>query len=111
MQTGMKYYLCTDQLYRQFQKQVSVRIKEFYLRSPVEMWKIFGDELSDALHNTVDISERCNVKLEFGQYMLPEYKVPEGETLESYLALKAKEDWPGGLATGNTERVHKTNGI
>lgn len=65
--------------------------KEFYLRSPVEMWKIFGDELSDALHNTVDISERCNVKLEFGQYMLPEYKVPEGETLESYLALKAKE--------------------
>ncbi|MBC7323543.1 MAG: PHP domain-containing protein, partial [Acetomicrobium sp.] len=65
--------------------------KEFYLRSPVEMWKIFGDELSDALHNTVDIAERCNVKLEFGQYMLPEYKVPEGETLESYLALKAKE--------------------
>ncbi len=65
--------------------------KEFYLRSPVEMWKIFGDELSDALHNTVDISERCNVKLEFGQYMLPEYKVPEGETLESYLALKAQE--------------------
>ncbi|WP_273001923.1 DNA polymerase III subunit alpha, partial [Acetomicrobium hydrogeniformans] len=65
--------------------------KEFYLRSPVEMWNIFGDELSDALHNTVDISERCNVKLEFGQYMLPEYKVPEGETLESYLALKAQE--------------------
>ena len=65
--------------------------KEFYLRSPEEMWQLFGKELPEALNNTVAISERCNVKLEFGKYMLPEYKVPEDETLESYLALKAKE--------------------
>ncbi|MGB4366952.1 MAG: DNA polymerase III subunit alpha [Acetomicrobium sp.] len=65
--------------------------KEFYLRSPQEMWQIFGSELPDALKNSIDIAERCNVKIEFGHYMLPEYKVPEGETLESYLALKARE--------------------
>ena len=55
------------------------------------MWQIFGSELPDALKNSIDIAERCNVKIEFGHYMLPEYKVPEGETLESYLALKARE--------------------
>lgn len=60
---------------------------DYYLRSPEEMWSYFGTELPDALENTVKIAERCDFefKLKTGNYMLPKFEIPEGETLDSYL--------------------------
>ncbi len=58
--------------------------EEFYLKSPEEMKSIFGT-YKDALKNTVLISERCNVELEFGNLHLPEFKLPEGYTNSEYL--------------------------
>jgi DNA polymerase-3 subunit alpha len=57
---------------------------EFYLKAPEEMAERFKD-YPDALAATVEIAERCNVKLEFGTYRLPTYPVPEGHTEASYL--------------------------
>lgn len=57
---------------------------EFYLKSPEEMYQLFGDHM-DALENTVEISKRCNVELDFDTLHLPEYKVPEGYTNQDYL--------------------------
>ncbi|MDD4334014.1 MAG: DNA polymerase III subunit alpha, partial [Desulfotomaculaceae bacterium] len=59
--------------------------EELYLKSPDEMRLLFGD-YPQALRNTLDIAERCNVKMEFGSYYLPHYAVPEGYNAESYLA-------------------------
>jgi len=39
----------------------------------------------EAVANTVRIAERCNLTLKFDDYHLPDYKVPEGYTKESYL--------------------------
>lgn len=64
---------------------------DFYLRSPEEMWSIFGKELPEALKNTVDIAERCSVKIEFSGYHLPEVRLAEGETLEKALKRRARE--------------------
>lgn len=64
---------------------------DFYLRSPEEMWTLFGRELPEALTNTLEIAEKCDVKLDFNVYRLPRYEVPEGETLESYLEKLAWE--------------------
>ena len=58
--------------------------EEFYLKSPEEMNYLFG-EYNNALKNTVLISERCNVELEFGSLHLPEFKLPEGYTNGEYL--------------------------
>ena len=58
---------------------------DYYFRSPTEMWDLFGAEVPDCLINTQKIADRCNVKLEMGHYYLPEFPLPEGETLESYL--------------------------
>ncbi len=58
---------------------------DYYFRSPTEMWNLFGAEVPDCLINTQKIADRCNVKLEMGHYYLPEFPLPEGETLESYL--------------------------
>ncbi|MCG8401278.1 MAG: DNA polymerase III subunit alpha [Firmicutes bacterium] len=57
---------------------------EFYLKDGREMNLLFG-ELPDALRNTSVIADRCNVELEFGNLHLPEYRVPDGHTPDSYL--------------------------
>ncbi len=57
---------------------------EFYMKSPEEMVKLFS-HIPEALENTVKIAERCNVELSLGQILLPDYEVPDGYSLESYL--------------------------
>jgi DNA polymerase III subunit alpha len=56
----------------------------FYLRSPQEMSQLFA-EIPEALSNTIEIAERCEVDLGFKGYHLPEFDVPEGFTPETYL--------------------------
>jgi DNA polymerase III subunit alpha len=56
----------------------------YYLRSPEEMSKLFGD-VPGAIENTLLIAERCEVDLAFKGYHLPNFDVPEGETAASYL--------------------------
>jgi DNA polymerase-3 subunit alpha len=51
----------------------------FYVRSPEEMWRVFGNELPDALTRTVEIAERCDLKLPENINHLPNYPIPEGE--------------------------------
>lgn len=67
------------------------RGSDYYFRSPEEMWDLFGAEIPESLTNTQMIADRCNVSLEMGHYYLPEFPLPEGETLESYLRRTARE--------------------
>ncbi|MHB8174629.1 MAG: DNA polymerase III subunit alpha, partial [Nitrospirota bacterium] len=57
---------------------------EFYFKSPSEMESAF-EFYPQAVKNTVAVAEHCNLKLDFDQYHLPHYIVPEGYTKESYL--------------------------
>jgi len=58
--------------------------QEFFLKSPEEMAAIFG-EIPSSLTNTALIAERCQVNLESGKLHLPEYRVPDGYNVDSYL--------------------------
>ncbi len=58
--------------------------QEYYVKSPHEMAELFK-ETPEALKNTLSIAEQCNLEFDFTQTNLPEYPVPEGMTLESYL--------------------------
>ena len=49
----------------------------YYLKSYDEMEALFGD-CPEALSNTNKIADRCNVKMEFGHLLLPEFPVPGG---------------------------------
>jgi len=51
----------------------------FYVRSPEEMWRIFGEELPEVLTRTVEIAERCELKLPENAIYLPQYPIPESE--------------------------------
>lgn len=64
---------------------------DFYLRSPEEMWSLFGAELPEALTMTVDIAQRCNVSFTFGSYRLPKVDVQKGATLEEELHIRSHE--------------------
>ena len=62
---------------------------EFYVKTPEQLrtyFKWLDDEtFNDCIKNTVDIAEKCHLTLELGKSPLPDYKVPEGYTIESYL--------------------------
>ncbi len=56
----------------------------YYLRSPEEMSLIF-QEVPEAISNTLEIAERCNVDLSFKGYHLPHFDVPDGFSNASFL--------------------------
>jgi DNA polymerase III subunit alpha len=62
---------------------------QFYFKSAAEMAKVFG-ELPDALSRTVDVAARCNVKIDRIPNALPEFKVPQGHTPDSYFEQVAR---------------------
>ncbi|MHB8841548.1 MAG: DNA polymerase III subunit alpha [Candidatus Aquicultor sp.] len=55
----------------------------FYLKSGEEMAALFPGR-PDVLENTAAIAERCNVEIKFGEYLLPNYDIPEGYTADEY---------------------------
>ncbi|HEX7341871.1 MAG TPA: DNA polymerase III subunit alpha [Rhodanobacteraceae bacterium] len=61
---------------------------EQYLKSPDEMAALFAD-LPEALENTVELACRCNLEMHFGTYYLPQFPVPDGHDLDSYIRERA----------------------
>ena len=68
-----------------------------YLKSPAEMAKLFAD-LPEALENTVELAKRCSLELKFGTYYLPDFPVPEGYDLDSYIRETARQGLAERLA-------------
>lgn len=81
---------------------------DYYFRSPEEMWDIFGSELPEALINTQKIADRCCVELEIetGHYYLPEFPLPEGETLETHLRCMAENGLNKRLKTESPPELY-----
>jgi DNA polymerase-3 subunit alpha len=57
---------------------------ELYFKSPEEMREVFRD-FPEAIVNTLDIAERCNLEIALGESKYPEYSVPNGVSREAYL--------------------------
>ena len=53
--------------------------QEFYLKSEEQMRALFPDH-PEAADNTVKIAQLCSFDFEFGNYKLPRFKLPAGET-------------------------------
>src|SRR2546425_400102 len=58
--------------------------EQFYLRSAEEMKERFA-EAPEAVRNTVEIAEKCNLEIEFGKLHYPVFHPPEHFTREGYL--------------------------
>lgn len=60
------------------------------MRDPEELAKAFA-HVPEALENTVKIAEKCNLELDLGGIIIPDFTVPEGFTLKSYLEKLVRE--------------------
>ncbi len=66
----------------------------FFVRSPEEMWNVFGNDLPEALTRTVEIAEMCDLKLPDDVNYLPKYPIPEsgaGLSVDEYFEKLAGE--------------------
>lgn len=67
------------------EERLRIPTRQLYLKSQEEMARLFP-HVAEAIANTVRIAEKCELELEFGQSILPEYRpLPEDMTSSSYL--------------------------
>ncbi len=61
----------------------------FYVKSGEEMLELFHDH-PEAVHNSMEIAERCALEIPMGTYHMPEFQVPASTTREAVLARDAQ---------------------
>ena len=71
---------------------------EQYLKTPAEMVELFSD-IPEALENSVHIAERCSVDVELGKNYLPDYPIPEGQSMEAYFTEVSRDGLNDRLLT------------
>ncbi len=65
-------------------KRMTYVPEQFYLRSAEEMKARFS-ETPEAVRNTLEVAEKCNLQIEFGRPLYPVFHPPEHFTREGYL--------------------------
>ncbi|MFT4247982.1 MAG: PHP domain-containing protein, partial [Pseudomonas sp.] len=70
---------------------------EQYLKSAEQMHALFAD-IPDAIDNTLDLARRCNIEMRLGTYFLPQYPVPDDETLDTWIQKQSREGLAERLA-------------
>jgi DNA polymerase-3 subunit alpha len=109
--TNDSHYLCEDDAHAQdvmvcIQTGKSIqdanRMKfqgtDFYVKSHDEMYRVFKDS-PEVLSRTLDIAERCHLKLEKVSNPFPHFDVPAGYTLDSYFEHVSREGFARRLET------------
>jgi DNA polymerase III subunit alpha len=86
------------------EKRMRLDTQEFYLKSPKEMQELFAD-YPEAISNTIEVADKCNLEIELGKLHLPNFPVPEGDTPETYLERLV---WEGVKKKYGTPDMEKT---
>ncbi len=82
--------LCVQTKSTLSQPKLSFDTNEFFLKDNAEMATAF-ERWPEAVPNTLEIAERCNVEIELGRRLIPRYPTPEGKTEDDYLRELAME--------------------
>ncbi|MFK7856001.1 MAG: DNA polymerase III subunit alpha [Granulosicoccus sp.] len=64
--------------------------EEQYLKTPAQMAELFAD-IPVALANSVEIAKRCNLMLNLGKPVLPDFPIPAGLTETEFFYASARE--------------------
>jgi DNA polymerase III subunit alpha len=70
--------------------KMTFETNEFYLRDSGEMIAAF-EEWPEAIANTLEIAERCNVELELGKQLIPSFQTPDGSDEREYLRARVED--------------------
>src|SRR5580765_2041010 len=109
--TNDSHYLCEDDAHAQdvmvcIQTAKSIRDTgrmkfegtQFFVKNADEMYRVFKDS-PDVLTRTLDIAERCHLKLEKVANPFPQFEVPPGYTIDSYFVHVTREGFARRLET------------
>ncbi|MDQ6950486.1 MAG: DNA polymerase III subunit alpha [Mariprofundales bacterium] len=69
-----------------------------YFKSEAEMRELF-EATPEAIENTLHIANRCNVDLQFGNYQLPDFALPDGIEIDAYFRQQATKGLDGRWPT------------
>lgn len=72
--------------------RMSLKDFELYIADPVEIIRRWGKSHPELILNTRKIADRCDVKIELGNILIPNFPVPKAETEKSLLQ---KQVWQG----------------
>ncbi|WP_247901808.1 DNA polymerase III subunit alpha [Paenibacillus pabuli] len=87
------------------ENRLRIGTNQLYLKSEQEMARLFP-HVPEALENTVRIAESCELQLEFGKLILPQYRpLPEGKGPSAYLRQLCEE----GMEVRYSESSRWTN--
>lgn len=67
------------------EKRMSLKDFPLHVAPPEELIARWGDEHPEVITNTKAIADRCNVEIELGKILIPQFPVPKGETEKTYL--------------------------
>jgi DNA polymerase-3 subunit alpha len=82
--------LCVQTKSTLAQPKLSFDTNEFFLKDTAEMTAAF-ERWPEAVPNTLEIAERCNVEIELGRRLIPRYPTPDAKTEDGYLRELATE--------------------
>ena len=82
--------LCVQTKSTLAQPKLSFDTNEFFLKDSAEMQAAFA-QWPEAIPNTLEIADRCNVEIELGRRLIPRYPTPDGKTEDDYLRELATE--------------------
>src|SRR5579864_2051466 len=71
---------------------------QFFVKSHDEMYRVFKDS-PQVLSRTLDIAERCSLRLEKVATPFPQFEVPSGFTIDSYFVHVTREGFARRLET------------
>jgi DNA polymerase-3 subunit alpha len=71
-------------------KRMMYQREQFYLRTAEEMAALFH-EVPDAVRNTMEVAEKCNLDIKFGELHYPVFEPPATFTREGYLRHQVAE--------------------
>ncbi|MFA5962264.1 MAG: DNA polymerase III subunit alpha [Parcubacteria group bacterium] len=96
------------QMNRKVEEKDRMNMMDFklYLKSPEEMADHFK-HVPEALANTQEVVDKCNLEIKLGETQLPYFGVPEGETTETYLRKLTEEGMQKRYQPEDVMQVHR----
>ena len=100
----------------QEENRLKMETDELFVKSAEQMKRGF-DYCPEAVERTLEIAERCNLELEFGNYHFPPFQPPKAMTLDDYLdelarqglgeRLQSQGNADGGLRTAESSKIYE----
>ena len=72
------------------QRRPKLFTPEQYFKRQAEMAQLFAD-IPQALQNSIEIAQRCNLEIQLGKSRLPAFPTPAGVTIDDYLRQQSHE--------------------